>query len=105
VHRWKSLRAKCSSQGHVRAIEAIHEFDVRMSLQKSLLLDIIMISTNFPIFQGNYYVNGIFMQQKSILPAFLLKGKELTFTVKVFTKKKNFNGIIELFNFKFVYEI
>ncbi len=45
------------------------------------------------------------MQQKSILPAFLLKGKELTFTVNVFTKKKNFNGIIELFNLKVVYEI
>jgi hypothetical protein len=45
------------------------------------------------------------MQQKSIMPSFLLKGKELTFTVNVFTKKKNFNGIIELFNLKVVYEI
>jgi hypothetical protein len=45
------------------------------------------------------------MQQKSILPAFLLKGKEVTTTVKVFTKRKNFNGIVDLFNLKVVYEI
>ncbi len=35
----------------------------------------------------------------------LLKGKELTATVKITTKKKNINGIVELFNLKVVYDV
>jgi hypothetical protein len=64
-----------------------------------------MISNNFSIFQGNYYVNGKFTKQKQIIPSFLLKGKELTATVKITTKKKKINGIVELFNLKVVYDV
>jgi hypothetical protein len=50
-------------------------------------------------------VNGKFSKQKQIIPTMLLKGKELTATVKITTKKKNINGIIELFNLKVVYDV
>jgi hypothetical protein len=49
-------------------------------------------------------LNGKFPEESSI-PSFLFKGKEVTTSVKVITKKKNYNGTIELFNLKVVSEV